>query len=141
MSSSKVKVLTLFRECKSIFMQLVMIYYSLIAMKRRLWRGFLGDHQEVIFHTLSLKHESYFTGKLNGNSYRKQMEKAEEWSEKMASLDIYNSSLLSPAWCTGRRRPVFGRNKNSGCKIKWVTICDTNIKYLMTTSKYNSITY
>jgi hypothetical protein len=26
-------------------------------------------------------------------------------------------------------------------KIKCVSICDTNIKYLMTTSKYNSITY
>jgi hypothetical protein len=54
-------------------------------------RGF-WDHQEDIFHTLGLKHKLYFAGKLNGNSCRKQMEKAEEWSEAMAALDIYNST-------------------------------------------------
>ena len=54
--------------------------------------GGFWDHQEDIFHTLGLKHESYFAGKLNGNSCRKQMEKAKEWSEKMAELDIFNST-------------------------------------------------
>jgi hypothetical protein len=54
--------------------------------------GGFWDHQEDIFHTLGLKHELYFAGKLNGNSCRKQMEKAEEWSEAMAALDIFNSN-------------------------------------------------
>jgi hypothetical protein len=54
--------------------------------------GGFWDHQEDIFHTLGLKHESYFAGKLNGNSCRKQMEKATEWSEKMSELDIFNQA-------------------------------------------------
>jgi hypothetical protein len=55
------------------------------------------DAQKYIFHTLGLKHELYFTGKLNGNSCRKQMEKAKEWSEKMAKLEIFdpNQSRLT----------------------------------------------
>ncbi len=52
--------------------------------------GGFWDHQEDVFHQLGLKHESYFAGKLNGNSCRKQMEKAKEWSEKMAGLTIFN---------------------------------------------------
>ena len=52
--------------------------------------GGVWDHQEDVFHALGLKHKSYFAGKLNGNSCRKQMEKAEEWSEKMAALTIFN---------------------------------------------------
>jgi hypothetical protein len=52
--------------------------------------GFWLGPPENIFHALGLKHELYFTGKLNGNSCQKQMEKAEEWSEKMAELDIFN---------------------------------------------------
>ncbi len=52
--------------------------------------GGFWDHQEDIFHGLGLKHESYFAGKLNGNSCRKQMEKAKEWSEKMAELGIFD---------------------------------------------------
>jgi hypothetical protein len=52
--------------------------------------GGFWDHQEDIFHALGLKHESYFAGKLNGNSCRKQMEKAKEWSEKMAVLGIFD---------------------------------------------------
>jgi hypothetical protein len=39
---------------------------------------------------LGLKHKLYFAGKLDGNSCRKQMEKAKERSEKMAELGIFN---------------------------------------------------
>jgi hypothetical protein len=48
-------------------------------------------------HALGLKHESYFAGKLNGNSCQKQLEKAKECSEKMAELAIFypNQSRLS----------------------------------------------
>jgi hypothetical protein len=52
--------------------------------------GGFWDAQEDIFHALGLKHESYFAGKLNGNSCRKQMEKAKEWSEKMTKLEIFD---------------------------------------------------
>ena len=52
--------------------------------------GGFWDHQKDIFHALGLKHKSYFAGKLNGNSCRKQMEKAKEWSEKMADIGIFD---------------------------------------------------
>jgi hypothetical protein len=52
--------------------------------------GGFWDLQEDIVHALNLKHKSYFAGKLNGNSCRKQMEK-KKWSEKMAELEIFDS--------------------------------------------------
>jgi hypothetical protein len=71
--------------------------YTLMQEEISKREGGFWDAQEDIFHALGLKHESYFAGKLNGNSCRKQMEKAKEWSEKMAELEIFdpNQSRLT----------------------------------------------
>jgi hypothetical protein len=64
--------------------------YTLMQEEISKCEGGFWDAQEDIFHTLGLKHESYFAGKLNGNSCRKQMVKAKEWSEKMVKLEIFD---------------------------------------------------
>jgi hypothetical protein len=55
-------------------------YKTMVADFGKREHGFV-DRQEYVFNKVNMKHEAYFAGKLNGNSVRRQMECAKEYSD------------------------------------------------------------
>jgi hypothetical protein len=56
------------------------VYKAMVADFGKREHGFV-DRQEYVFNKVNMKHEAYFAGKLNGNSVRRQMECATEYSD------------------------------------------------------------